>query len=127
MPRLRKDLARTAFGVGAFVAASAFAGGIAAQTASETSPENGIFDPPNGQGVLNPEAGSEPPRLLLKNPPRFGKPPAHGAGKTGFDSTNPGRKIQAVAEKKKAQAAEAEKKKKQPTLMRPGEKKPDDQ
>jgi hypothetical protein len=32
-----------------------------------------------------------------------------------------------VAEKKKAQAAEAEKKKKQPTLMRPGEKKPDDQ
>jgi hypothetical protein len=32
-----------------------------------------------------------------------------------------------VAEKKKAQAAEAEKKKKLPTLMRPGEKKPDEQ
>jgi hypothetical protein len=32
-----------------------------------------------------------------------------------------------VAEKKKAQAADAEKKKKQPTLMRPGEKKPDEQ
>jgi hypothetical protein len=32
-----------------------------------------------------------------------------------------------VADKKKAQAAEAEKKKKLPTLMRPGEKKPDEQ
>ncbi|MGA8594979.1 MAG: hypothetical protein WB676_09570 [Bryobacteraceae bacterium] len=32
-----------------------------------------------------------------------------------------------VAEKKKQQAAEEEKKKKQPTLYRPGEKKPDDQ
>jgi hypothetical protein len=32
-----------------------------------------------------------------------------------------------VEEKKKAEAADAEKKKKRPTLMRPGEKKPDDQ
>ena len=32
-----------------------------------------------------------------------------------------------VAEKKKQQAADQEKKKKQPTLYRPGEKKPDDQ
>lgn len=84
------------------MAAAALTGGVWAQTAPNTPGENGIFDPPNGQGVLNPEAGDEPPPLILKNPPRFTNPPAHGAGQTGFDSTNTRRKAQTATNKKKA-------------------------
>ena len=100
MPRLRPDRARTAFGLGAFLAIALTAGALA-QTLPPDIPENGIFDPPSGQGVLISEGSDESPLLIRKNVPSFGNPPAHGAGKTGFDSTNARRKVQTAVDKKK--------------------------
>jgi hypothetical protein len=51
----------------------------------------------------------------------------HGADAKQEKEREAAMKPSEVAEKKKQQAAEQEKKKKQPTLLRPGEKKPDDQ
>lgn len=101
MLRLRPDRAQAAFGLGAFLAAIALAAGAVAQTAPPAIPENGTFDPPSGQGVLEPESGNEPTPMIRRNVPAFGNPPAHGAGKTGFDSTNARRKIQATIDKRK--------------------------
>jgi hypothetical protein len=99
--RLRPDRPSSAFGLGAF-AAIALASVAVAQPAPGTLPENGIFDPPNGQGVLNPEGGgSDPPPLIAKNATTFGNPSGYGAGKTGFDSTNARRKIQAAMDRRK--------------------------
>jgi hypothetical protein len=100
VPRLRPDRARLAFGLGAF-AAMALATGALAQGAVNAFPENGTFDPPRGQGVLKPEGGDEPSPLIPRSAATFGNPPAHGAGKTGFDSTNARRKIRAAVNKKK--------------------------
>ena len=101
MPRLRPDRARMAFGLGVLFAATVLGAGARAQTAPDATRDHSIFDPPNGQGVLNPESSDEPPPLMLKNRPTFGNPPAFGAGKTGFDSTSARRKIQAAVDKKK--------------------------
>jgi hypothetical protein len=101
VPRPCADRALMASGLGAFVLATALAAGALAQTSSDGIPDHGLFDPPNGQGVLNPESGDERPPLILKNVPTFGNPPAAGAAKTGFDSTNARRKVQAAVDKKK--------------------------
>ena len=103
MPRLRPDRARVAFGLGAFVAAMALAAGAPAQNAAEAPAENGTFDPPRGQGVLNPEGGSEAPPLTSRIVTSFGNPPGHGAGKTGFVSTNAWRKTRTAIDRKKRQ------------------------
>ncbi|HET7679330.1 MAG TPA: outer membrane beta-barrel protein [Xanthobacteraceae bacterium] len=100
MPRLCPDRAPAAFGLGAFLAAMTLAAGALAQTSPPAFPENGSFDPPGGQGVLIPEDGGEAPSLMPRNVPTFGNPPAHGASKTGFDSTNARRKIQSSVERK---------------------------
>jgi len=91
-----------AFGLGALLAAIALAAGALAQTSSPAVSEYGIFDPPGGQGVLIPEGDSEPPSLARENAPTFGNLTAHGAGQTGFDSTNARRKTQIALAKKKA-------------------------
>jgi hypothetical protein len=101
VPRLRPDRPKAAFGLGASVAALALVAGALAQTAPATLPENGTFDPPSSHGVLDPDSNNEPPQLIRKNVPTFGNPPASGAGKTGFDSTNARRKIQTAVENKK--------------------------
>lgn len=100
MLRLRPDRVRVTFGLAAFLAAAAPAPAVLAQGVIG-APENGLFDPPKGQGVIAPEGEDRPSSPILKNTPTFGNPPAKGAGKTGFDSTNARRKIQAAAEKKK--------------------------
>lgn len=101
MPRPRPDRARVAFGLGAFITAMALAAGALAQNVAEAVAENGTFDPPGGQGVLNPEGGSEAQPSISKIATSFGNLPAHGAGKTGFDSTNARRKTQTAINKKK--------------------------
>ncbi len=105
MPRLRPDRARAAFGLGALIAAMTLATGAPAQNAVNALAENGIFDPPSGQGVLKPEGADEPSPLLPRSTVTFGNPPAQGAGKTGFDSTNARRKIQAAVDRKKERQA----------------------
>src|SRR5262249_11223288 len=101
VPRLRPDRPSVALGLGAF-AGIALAGGALAQTASETVPENGLFDPPSGQGVLVPDGGSDA-QPMTGGPVTFGHPPGFGASVTGFDSTNARRKVQAQAARKNAQ------------------------
>ena len=101
MLRFSPDCTPAAFGLGAFLASMALAAGALAQTSPPAVPEHGIFDPPGGQGVLNAEGNSEPPSFVRSNAPTFGNPAAHGAGQTGFDSTNARRKIQTAPERKK--------------------------
>lgn len=104
MPRLRPDRSKAAFGLGAGGAAVVLVATALAQT-SPAPPEDGIFDPLSSHGVLDPDAnsaaGNEPPPLIRKNVPAFGNPPASGAGKTGFNSTNARRKVQTAIENKK--------------------------
>jgi hypothetical protein len=86
------------------LAAAALVAGAQAQTAPDTLPDDGTFDPQSTHGVLNPDGGSnESPPLIRKNVPTFGNAPGFGASKTGFDSTNARRKIQAAAKKKERQ------------------------
>jgi hypothetical protein len=89
-----------AFGLGAWGAAVAMVTTALAQT-PPPPPEEGIFDPLSSHGVLDPEASSEAPALIRKDVRTFGNPPAFGAGKTGFDSTNARRKIQTAIDNKK--------------------------
>src|SRR5215204_3353131 len=96
VPRLRPDPARAAFRLGAFVLAMALPAGAPAQTSPPAIPENGTFDPPGGQGVLDPEGAEQSSPLIRRNAPTFGNPPASGAGKTGFDSTGARRKLQSA-------------------------------
>lgn len=100
MPRLRLYRSKALFGLAACGAAVALVTAALAQT-TPTTPEEGIFDPPDSHGVLNPDASNEPPPLIRKNVPAFGNPPASGAGKTGFNSTNARQKIQTAIENKK--------------------------
>jgi hypothetical protein len=101
VPRLRPDRPPAAFGLGAFVAILALAAGYLAASAQTSVPEHGALDPQSDHGVLDPDGENEPPALIRKNVPAFANPPASGAGKTGFDSTNARRKIQTAIQNKK--------------------------
>jgi hypothetical protein len=79
----------------------AFATVTAAQTEPPSASDNGTFDPPGSHGVLNPDGSEQLPPVNRDSAPIFAKPPAFGAGKTGFDSTRERRKRQAEAAKKK--------------------------
>ena len=101
MLRLRPDRVRAAYGPAVLLAATALSFGALAQPAPD-KPDRGLFDPPGGQGVVNPDGeGDAPPSLIMKNTPMLGNPPGKGAGKSGFDSTNARRKIRATEAKKK--------------------------
>ncbi len=103
MARLRPDRAPATFGLGIFAVVVSLATGALAQTAPGDLPEIGIFDPPSIPGLLSPPTSDEPPLSIRKSTPSFGNPPGSGASKTGFDSTNARRKIQAAVDKKKRQ------------------------
>jgi hypothetical protein len=98
VPRHRPDYLPAICGLGAFVAVIALVAGAVAQT---VAPDTSLFDPASDHGVLDPDVNNEPPPLIRKNVPVFGNPPASGAGKTGFDSTNARRKVQAALQRKK--------------------------
>jgi hypothetical protein len=98
--RLRPDRVRATFGLAVLLTATALSCGTFAQPAPDTT-DRGLFDPPGGQGVVNPDGSDEPPSLILKSTPMFGNPPGQSAGKSGFDSTNARRKIQTQEAKKK--------------------------
>lgn len=98
MLRLRPDRVRAAFGLAVLVAVAAPAPAVLAQ---DVVAPPGMFDPPSNQRAKTPEGEDQAPPLIMKNAPTFGNPPAHGAGKIGFDSTNARRKIQAAVDKKK--------------------------
>src|SRR5687767_4370425 len=101
VPRFLLDRAPAAFRLCAVLAPIALAMGALAQTSSPTVSEYGIFDPPGGQGEP-PDGDSEPSSLGRRDATPLGNMTVHGAGQTGFDSTNARRKTQAALAKKKA-------------------------
>ena len=72
MPLLSRDHAPAVFGLGAFVAGITLAAAALVQTAQPGFPDNGIFDPPGGQGVLIPEGDAEAPPPTRRDVLTFG-------------------------------------------------------
>jgi hypothetical protein len=83
------------------VTAFALTGAALAQDVPPALPEIGIFDPPGGHGVIAAAADEAVP---LAPKTAYGNPPASGAARAGFDSTNARKKTQAkIKNKKQAQ------------------------
>jgi len=80
--------------------AFALTGAALAQDVPSALPEIGIFDPPNGHGVVTAASGDEAVPLKPPTAQVYGNPPASGAAIDGFDSTNARKKIQAKIQKK---------------------------
>jgi hypothetical protein len=72
VPLLSRDHAPAVFGLGAFVAGITLAAAALVQTAQPGFPDNGIFDPPGGQGVLIPEGDAEAPPPTRRDVLTFG-------------------------------------------------------